>query len=268
MTSKFIARGADKYDAYMGRWSRRLAPMFLDFAGLATGERVLDVGCGTGSLTFALMHRANLAAVEAIDFEEPFVEAARERNSDPRIHFQKADACNLPYANSEFDRVLSMLVLHFVSDPKRAIGEMKRVLRPGGVASAAVWDTFGSMPTLRLFWDCAAAIEPLATNRRDAALIRPMTLSGEMQQAFAEMGFCDVTETTLTIRMDFQSFDDYWTPLLTGQGTITEFLGSLPEPTRQRIETAVRDAFLCNRPDGPRSFSSVAWAVRGAVPVG
>jgi SAM-dependent methyltransferase len=251
----------------MGRWSRRLAPTFLDFAGLATGERVLDVGCGTGSLTFELARRAKLTAVEAIDFEEEFVEAARERNPDQRIHFQKADACHLPFANYEFDRVLSLLVLHFVSDPKRAIGEMKRVLRPGGVASAAVWDTFGGMPALRLFWDCAAAIEPGAIVRRNSALVRPMTFAGEMEQAFIETGFCDVAETMLTIRMDFQNFDDYWIPLLTGQGTITEFLSSLSEATRSKIESAVRAAFLCNQPEGPRSFASVAWAVRGAVPI-
>ena len=268
MTSKFIAHGADKYDLYMGRWSRRLAPLFLDFAGLAPGETVLDVGCGTGSLTFSLAQRADLAKVQAIDYEEQFIQAARERNTDPKIQFQKADACNLPFPDKEFDRVLSLLVLHFVSDAERAIGEMRRVLRPGGVAAAAVWDTFGGMPTLRLFWDCAATVEPRAMDRRDAALVRPMTLSGEMQRAFSKMGFCDVTETTLAVRMEFQDFDDYWTPLLTGQGTITEFLNSLPQPTRQRIETSVRAAFLCNLPDGPRSFSTVAWAVRGRAPVG
>lgn len=268
MTSKFVARGADKYDAYMGRWSRRLAPIFLDVSGLSPGERILEIGCGTGSLTFALMSRANLAAIEAIDYEEQFIDAARERNSDSRIHFQRADACSLPFPKNEFDRALSMLVLHFVSDPDLAISEMKRVLRPGAVATAAVWDTFGGMPTLRLFWDCAAAIEPRAVNRRNSALIRPMTLAGEMRNAFSRIGFCDVFETTLTIRMDFQDFDDYWSPLLTGQGTITEFLDGLPEPTSQRIRTAVREAFLCGQPDGPRSFVSVARTVRGTVPLG
>ncbi len=124
MPSKFVARGVDRYDTYMGRWSRRLAPLFLDFAGVFAGERVLEVGCGTGSLTFVIPERANVAAIEAIDYEKQFVEAARDRNSDPRINIQQGDACSLPFADGKFDRVLSMLVLHFVSDPNLAISEM------------------------------------------------------------------------------------------------------------------------------------------------
>lgn len=264
MASKFVARGADKYDAYMGRWSRRLAPLFLEFAGLAAGERVLEVGCGTGSLTFALPARADIAVVEAIDYEKQFVEAARERNSDPRISIQQGDACNLQFTDGKFDRVLSMLVLHFVSDPDRAVSEMRRVLRPGGIAAATVWDVFGGMPSVRMFWDTATAIEPRAAERRDAATIRPMTQAGELRRAFLQAGFHSVTETMLTIRMDFANFADYWDPMLTGQGTHAEFLASLPQPTRDAVEATVRAAYLCNRPDGPRSFASVAWAVRGA----
>jgi ubiquinone/menaquinone biosynthesis C-methylase UbiE len=265
MASKFVARGADKYDAYMGRWSRRLAPLFLDFAGLAAGERVLEVGCGTGSLTFELPARADIAAVEAIDYEKQFIEATRERNTDPRINVQQGDACNLQFADGKFDRVLSMLVLHFVSDPERAVSEMRRVVRPGGVAAATVWDNFGGMPSVRMFWDIAAAIEPRVAERRDAVTIRPMTQSGELRRAFSRAGFHNVTEAMLTIRMDFTNFDDYWNPMLTGQGTHAEFLASLPELTRHRIEATVKAAYLCNRPDGPRGFASVAWAVRGVV---
>jgi ubiquinone/menaquinone biosynthesis C-methylase UbiE len=263
MASKFVARGADKYDAYMGRWSRRLAPLFLDFAGLAAGERVLEVGCGTGSLTFALPARADIAAVEAIDYEKQFVEAARERNTDPRINIQQGDACNLQFADGKFDRVLSMLVLHFVSDPDLAVSEMRRVLRPGGIAAATVWDIFGGMPSFRMFWDIATAIEPRAAERRDAVTIRPMTQAGELRRAFSQVGFHDIRDTTLTVRMDFANFADYWDPMLMGQGTHAEFLASLPQPTRDAIEATVRAAYLCNRPDGPRSFVSVAWAVRG-----
>jgi ubiquinone/menaquinone biosynthesis C-methylase UbiE len=265
MTSKFVSRGADKYDSYMGRWSRRLAPPFLDFAGLAAGERVIEIGCGTGALTFALPARADIARVEAIDYEQQFVEAARERNTDPRINIQKGDACNLQFTDGSFDRALSMLVLHFVSDPERAVAEMRRVVRPGGVAAATVWDNFGGQPSIRLFWDTVAAIEPRGMERRNAALIRPMTRAGELRGAFAKAGFVDVTEATLMIRMDFANFEDYWTPMLTGQGSHAEFLANLAEPTRQRIESALRGGYLCGQADGPRSFVSTAWAVRGAV---
>lgn len=268
MATTFVTRGADKYDAYMGRWSRRLAPLFLDFAGLAAGERVLDVGCGTGSLTFVLPGRADIAAVEAVDLQEPFIEAARERNSDPRITFRKGDACNLEFPDGQFDRALSLLVLHFVSDAQRAVAEMRRVVRPGGVAAATVWDNFGGQPAIRMFWDTVAAIEPRALERRNASLIRPMTRAGELGSAFAKAGFTDIAETMLTIQMEFANFDDYWTPMLTGQGTHAEFLASLPDTTRDAIIAAVRTGYLCGHADGPRSFVSTAWAVRGAVPRG
>lgn len=153
MSSTHVSRGADKYDTYMGRWSRRLAPAFLDFAGIADGERVLEVGCGTGSLTFILSRRAELSRVEAIDYNAEFVVAARERNADPRININEGDACSLQFPDKAFDRALSMLVLHFVTEPDRAIAEMLRVVRPGGTVAATVWDIFGGMPALRMFWD-------------------------------------------------------------------------------------------------------------------
>ena len=217
MASKFVARGADKYDNYMGRWSRRLAPLFLEFSGLDAGERVVEVGCGTGSLTFALPVRADIATVEAIDYEEQFVEAARERNVDPRISIRQGDACNLTFSDGAFDRAFAMLVLHFISDPEKAVAEMRRVVRSGGVVAATVWDNFGGMPSVRMFWDIAAAIEPRAIERRDAVTIRPMTQAGELRAVFSKIGFLDVKETMLTIRMDFANFDDYWNPMLTNR---------------------------------------------------
>jgi SAM-dependent methyltransferase len=266
MSSTFLSKGADAYDQYMGRWSTRLASLFLDFAGAADGERIIDVGCGTGSLTFLIPARANVSAIEAMDYEEQFVEALRQRNNDPRITASQGDACALRFGENEFDRALSMLVLHFVSDARQAVAEMFRVVRPGGVVAATVWDTFGGMPSQRIFWDTIAAIEPSAVARRCAALVRPMTFPGEMTSAFAGAGLQDITETTLTIRMEFTEFDDYWLPLINGQGTLAVFLSTLPKGISEQVKAGVRQAYLCGQPDGPRSFASVAWAVKGTVP--
>jgi SAM-dependent methyltransferase len=266
MSSTFISKGADGYDQYMGRWSRRLAPLFLDFAGAADGERIIDVGCGTGSLTFLIPARANISTIEAIDYEEQFIEALRRRNSDHRITAIQGDACALPVSENQFDRALSMLVLHFVSDPDQAVSEMLRVVRPGGIVAATVWDTFGGMPSQRIFWDTIAAIEPSALARRGLALVRPMTFPGEMTRAFVGAGLQQITEATLTIRMEFAKFDDYWLPLINGQGTLAAFLSTLPDGVPEKVQASVRRAYLCDQPDGPRSFASVAWAVKGMVP--
>jgi SAM-dependent methyltransferase len=266
MSSTFIAQGADGYDQYMGRWSKRLAPLFLDFAGVADGERIIDVGCGTGSLTFLIPDRAKISAIEAIDLEAQFIEALQQRNSDQRISARQGDACSIPFGENHFDSALSMLVLHFVPTPERAVAEMLRVVRPGGIVAATVWDTFGGMPSQRMFWDTFAAIEPTALARRGLALVRPMTLPGEMSRGFTAAGLENISEATLTIRMDFESFDDYWLPLINGQGTLAAFLATLPQGVPERVQAAVRQAYLSDQPDGPRSFASVAWAVKGTVP--
>src|ERR1700754_1600169 len=145
MTSEFNVQSAAGYEQLMGRWSQRLALLFIDFAGVAEGEKILDVGCGTGSLTFALARAADLSEIAAIDYSPVFVEEAIRRNTDPRINIRQADACALPFEGGTFDRALALLVLHFVPEADRAVAEMRRVVRPGGVVAAAVWDHYGGM---------------------------------------------------------------------------------------------------------------------------
>jgi hypothetical protein len=143
---------------------------------------------------------------------------------------------------------------------------MRRVVRAGGIVAATTWDTFGGMPSFRFFWDIAAAIEPSAIDRRSTVLVRPMTQSGEMREAFLRAGLVDVTEQMLVIRMEFADFADYLGPMMNSKGTHAEFFANLQPQTRARIEDAVRAAYLCGRNDGPRSFASVAWGTRGVVP--
>ena len=261
--SNFVPRGAAAYDGYMGRWSRRLAPLFLAFAGCEPGERILDVGCGTGNLTAALAARGDLASIDAVDFDADFVAAARERHASSTVRVMQGDACALDFSDSTFDRALSMLVLHFVADAAGATHEMRRVLRPGGVAAACVWDIYGGMPSERIFWDTVSAIEPAGADRWAKTAFRPMTGPGQLRETFESSGFTDVSETMLAIRMEFSDFEDYWAPIVRGQGNREAFLA---EHGEERLKTAVRAAFLSGRPDGYRSFASVAWAVRGVRP--
>lgn len=266
MTSCFTVHDASGYEQLMGRWSRRLAPLFVDFAGVADGDKVLDVGCGTGSLTFTLAGMAGLAEIAAIDYSPVFVEAASRRNSDPRIHISQADACELPFADGSFDRAFALLVLHFVPQAGKAVAEMRRVVRSGGTVAAAVWDHLGGMPGMRMTIDTVAALSEGGRQLRNHYNFQPMTQPDEMKRSFVEQGLQGVTGTELMIRMEYRDFDDYWAPIAAGEGPLGKFIATLDAAETQRTGRAVRDAYEAGRPDGPRSFVSVAWACRGTVP--
>ena len=266
VSSTFNAADGDGYELQMGRWSRRLAEPFLDFAGIAAGERVLDVGCGAGSLCFAVAARADIAAVRGLDYAAPYVAHASARNTDPRIDFEVGDATALPVADASFDRVLSLLVLHFVPQSERAIAEMRRAVRPGGVVAAAVWDARGGFVANRIFFDTAALLDPAAQARRARNYTRPLTRPGELGAAWQAAGLADVVETMLTIRMEFADFDDYWGPYEGKDGPGAEFMATLDATARTRLRDGVRLAYLDGDPDGPRSYAASAWAVRGSAP--
>lgn len=266
MASSFNVNSADGYEHLMGRWSRKLAPLFIDFAGIADGERVVDVGCGTGSLTFAIPQKANIHEVAAIDFSPIFVAEAQRRNSDDRIRIRQGDACSLPYEEDYFDRALSLLVLHFIPETGRAVSEMRRVVRPGGVVAAAVWDHYGGLPSARIMWDTLAVGSEKARQARARYFSQPMERPGEMKQCFVDCGLRDVQETSLTIWMEFQSFDDYWAPIAAGEGPQGKYIASLPPEERPEVDRIVRAAYEGGEPDGPRSFAATAWACRGIVP--
>jgi ubiquinone/menaquinone biosynthesis C-methylase UbiE len=265
MTSSFNVHDAAGYEQLMGRWSQKLAPLFIDFAGLADGERILDVGCGTGSLTFALAGSAGLAEIAAIDYSPVFVEEASRRNTDPRVKIQQADACALPFGDASFDRALALLVLHFVPETEKAVAEMRRVVRPGGTVAAVVWDHLGGMPGMRMMVDTVAALSEGGRQLRSRYLFQPMMQPGEMKRTFVDQGLVDVEEAELMIRMNYKNFDDYWTPIAAGEGPLGKYVATLDAAERARTDAAVRDAYEGGRPDGPRSFANVAWAVRGIV---
>ena len=265
-SSSFVASEGGAYEQLMGRWSRLLALPFLDFVGTADGERVLDVGCGTGHLAFAVARRCGAGEVRGIDIAQPYVEHARRHNQDSRIVFDVADACALPFASQSFDRVLSLLVLHFVPEAGKAIDEMRRVAKPGSVVGAAVWDARGGWVANRMFFDTAAVLDPNANARRARNYTRPMTRPGDLGSAWRAAGFKSVAETTLTIRMEFASFADYWAPFDGKDGPGAEYVATLDEAERTRLRNAVEAAYLDGEADGPRSYAALAWAVKGTAP--
>jgi ubiquinone/menaquinone biosynthesis C-methylase UbiE len=267
MPSMFNARDAGNYENLMGRWSRRLAPLFIEHAGIADGEEVLEIGCGTGSLTFALAERAGLAGLTAIDHSEIYLAAAKAKNRDPRIRLEQGDGCGLRFPNASFDRALSMLVLpSVVPEPELMVAEMRRVTRPGGVVAAAFWDSPGGSCSQRMLWDIAAALDEAAATARDRTMGRPIYAPGALRRMWAEAGLTEIDQQSLMIRMDFASFADYWEPFASGEGALGAYVATLDDARRGRLEEHLRSAYLTGRPDGERSFVAVALSCCGVVP--
>jgi ubiquinone/menaquinone biosynthesis C-methylase UbiE len=264
--SNFNARNAAAYEMSMGRWSRRMAPLLIEFARIGHAASVLDVGCGTGSLLFELARNPALAQIAGIDAAEVYVAATEEKAAgDSRIAVRQGDAAALPYADASFDAALSQLVLQFVPDPGKALAEMRRVVRPGGAVAASVWNSFGGMPHQRMFWDIAVQLDPTAAKQRNDAWFRPMTHRGDLGRAMAQAGLSDVVESSLTIWMDFADFADYWQPLEGGEGTLGKYVGTLAPDARDRLKAALRDSYLSGQPDGERNFACTAQVARGVA---
>jgi SAM-dependent methyltransferase len=227
---------------------------------------VLDVGCGTGCLALALAERRNVKEVRGVDFSSAYIEHARRANRDPRIGFEVGDACELGFPDASFDRVLTLLMLHFVPRVEQAIAEMRRVARAGAIVGAAVWDARGGFVANRLFFDTAAALDPKANERRARNYTRPMTRPGELARAWRGAGLTDVVETTLSIRMEYASFEDFWAPYMGKEGPQAEYVATLSDTDRAQLREAVKRAYIDGEPDGPRSYAALAWAVKGIKP--
>ena len=263
--STYKADNAASYQQSMGRWSQRLAPLFIQFSRPIEVGSILDVGCGTGSLSFALSNTFPNASITAIDFSQAFVDHARANVGNRKLHFEQGDAAALSYGDAQFDAAVSLLVLNFVPRAEKAAREMRRVTKPGGVVAAAVWDFKGGLTFLRVLADTAAALDESGDAFRAKQFSAPFTAPGELAAAWSNMGLRDVAQTSLTIRMEFASFADYWTPWLGGQGTVGAYVTGLDGKTRDRLESHMRRAYLAGSHDGARSFAATAWAVRGIV---
>ena len=204
------------YEKLMGRWSERLAPLFLDFAGVRDGGRILDVGCGTGALADAVARRAGRSSVVGIDPSQPSVDYARKRFPDSRFSFDCGEGMALPYPDASFDQSFSLLVFMFIPQPEKAASEMRRVTRPGGTVSACVWDGGGGMEMARIFWEEAVKLDPAAATQPERSL--HCNRAGELTKVWRAAELEDVVEVPLEIRTDFSSFDDYWLPYNNGVG--------------------------------------------------
>jgi ubiquinone/menaquinone biosynthesis C-methylase UbiE len=252
------------YERFMGRWSRLLAPAYVEFAGIKNGDHVLDVGTGTGALASALEATLTSGEVTGIDPSEAFISYAKKNAKSAHMRFEVGDAQALRYKEASFDQTMALLVMNFVPDHNKAIGEMRRVTRPQGVVSACVWDYNAGMEMLRFFWDEVVALDPSMTPKDE----RNMKLSraGQLGELWTKAGLVNVQEKPLVIEQAFTSFDDYWGPFLKGAGPGGAYVVSLSDERRRQLETRMRKRLLGNREDGAFVLKARAWCVRGQVP--
>lgn len=252
-----FAASADKYDRFMGRYTTSLAPAFADAAGVAPGMSVLDVGCGPGGLTQELARRVEAGNVAAIDPAPQFAAACRERL--PEADVREGVAEELPWPDGSFDAVLSSLVVAFMEDADRGVGEMARVARPGGTVAACMWDVAGGgMTMLKTFWAAARAVDPDVAGER----MRPGVTQGDLGERFRRAGLRDVVEGALEARAQYAGFADFWEPFTFAVGPVGQYLASLPPGRQAELREACRTAV----PDGPFSLSARAWYARGTAP--
>lgn len=247
----------DAYYRFMGRFSEPLSPIFADFSGISSGQRVLDVGSGPGALTAELVRRVGADAVAAVDPSPPFVAGVAARF--PTVDVRAAGAESLPFDDASFDATMAQLVVHFMSDPAGGLREMARVTRPGGVVAACVWDHDGGRSPLSTVWDALAELHPDAVD--EAGL--PGAREGHLEELCVEAGLGHIESSDLTVTITLPSFEEWWEPYTFGIGPLGDFIQSLDDVHREALRQR------CAELVGPAPFDITAsvWAVR-ATPVG
>jgi SAM-dependent methyltransferase len=247
--------GADAYDRFMGRYSVPLAPQLADFAMVAVGQRVLDVGCGPGALTAELVRRLGPSAVTAVDPSETFVAAAQQRY--PRVSVQRAAAEYLPFGDQAFDAALAQLVVHFMAEPIRGLQEMVRVTRRHGVVAACVWDHAGGQGPLGVFWEAALELDRDAEDESQLAGAR----EGHLAQLFRAAGLQRVEDGVLSVDVEHPSFEEWWEPFTLGVGPAGAYAAGLKPGRQAELRERCRELL----PAAPFVLTARAWVARGLV---
>ena len=254
----------DLYEPYVGRWSRLVAREFLGWLAVAPQKEWLDVGCGTGALTRTILDFADPLHVHGVDPSRGFVEYASAHIADRRASFAVGDAQMLPEVDATFDAAVSGLVLNFVPKPERAVSEMARATRRGGIVAAYVWDYAGRMELMRYFWDAVVALNPDAAGLDEGRRF-PLCRPESLRALFEGAGVGGVETRPIEVPTVFRDFADYWSPFLGGQGPAPSYVATLDPAHRD----ALRDRIHARLPvaaDGTIALVARAWAVRGRSP--
>jgi len=252
---------AGAYDAFMGRWSRAAGDVFLDWLAAPKDARWLDVGCGTGVFTERIFNTASPASIAAVDPAPTQIGYARQTPLGRRVDFKIADAQALPFSDQDFDIVVSALVLNFIADRLKALTEMRRVGRPGGIVAAYVWDFAGERSPGSLVRLGLHAIGMKVADLPGAADSR----LGALRSLFERAGLEEIDTKVIQVTEPFADFDDLWRGLTPAFGPRGKTVADLSDAERARLMSAMR-ASVPMRPDGSLEYSVRAHAIKARIP--
>jgi SAM-dependent methyltransferase len=251
----------DMYGRFIGRYTPSLAAALTGTVRLERGARVLDVGCGPGGLATVLAEIVGQENVAAVDPSPPFVSVCRARL--PTADVRVAAAEELPFADDSFDAAFAQLVVNFMTDPVRGVGEMKRVVRPGGTVAACTWDYREGMTMLRAYWDAAHDVAPdEAADFDEGKNMRYATLE-ELTGLFETVDLEEVDGGELSVTVGYEDFADLWAPFPTGIGPAGAFCASLDAEQQRALRAALSRRL--GDPEGPFELSARAWCATGRV---
>jgi len=249
----------DMYGRLVGRYAPSLAAALIGAVGLEPDSRVLDVGCGPGGLATALAEVVGQANVAAVDPSQPFASVCRARlpSADVRV----AAAEELPFDDDSFDAAFAQLVVNFMTDAGRGVGEMRRVVKPGGSVAACTWDYRDGMTLLRAYWDAAHEVAPEESAEFDEGKNMRYATVEELTGLWRTVGLKDVTGGELSVTAQYEDFDDLWAPFPSGIAPAGAFCASLDPERQQALRTALSRRL--GDPEGPFELSARAWYAVG-----
>lgn len=222
----------------------------------------MDVGCGSGALSEAIIKKHNPKTVIAIDQSEGFVRTAQQRLGS-RALCKIGNALSLPLDDESVNISVCGLVLNFIPEPETALAEMKRVTRKEGMVAAYIWDYAGKMEFLTHFWNVVVALNSDAVGLHESRRF-PDSNAEQLITMFNRVGLYDVEAAPLEIETNFIDFNDYWQPFLGGQGPAPTYVSKLNDSERNRLKDMLAQNLPVND-DGSIKLSARAWTTKGFV---
>ena len=259
-TAKHDAWSAgDSYEHYMGRWSNKIALEF--FRWLEAPEHIewLEIGCGTGALSRAILENCAPRSLIGIEPSEGFAEHARTTIADQRARFEIAKAEELPLEDNSVVIATSALVLNFIPDKSLALAEMKRVTRSGGIVSFYVWNyPGGGVDFIDEFWKAAGELDEDSVELDESKRFPFCTPDGLLELC-AGAGLSDAEVAAIEIPTYFDTFADFLHPFTLGAGPAPSYFVSLTQTQKEQLQEILKKNIGA---DGPIQLAARAWAVK------